>query len=115
MSVKQVGIKDGQCADSALHPRLCEDQKLTWVKKLTLKEAAEALRISVSGVRRLLRNGRLPSLKIGERMFLLEADIEAYLQGEYCIRTAADVDLKNENGLDPLPKDVADFVREELK
>lgn len=93
----------------------CKTLTLIQTKKLSLIGAAEALGISVSGVRRLLKKGVLPSLRVGGRNFLLETDVEAYLQGQYGVRAAVDSNPVNENGLDPLPKEVADFVREELK
>jgi excisionase family DNA binding protein len=47
----------------------------------TIKEAAEFARISVSTVRQLIRRGKLPVRKVGRRVVIHRADLEAILQG----------------------------------
>lgn len=46
---------------------------------LTIKEVAEALRLSYWGVLRLTKRGELISLKVGARRVVLEEDLREFL------------------------------------
>ncbi|MBR0960902.1 helix-turn-helix domain-containing protein [Bradyrhizobium japonicum] len=50
------------------------------IELLTLIEVAEALKISVSSVRRLQQARRLPFFKVGGALRFAKADILSYLQ-----------------------------------
>ena len=52
-------------------------------KLLTLPEAAEALRISVRTVQRLIASGQLRPIHIGRRTLITEQECEAYLSAAY--------------------------------
>lgn len=48
-------------------------------KLLTIREVAEALRLSYWSVLRLIKRGELVSLKIGSRRIVLEEDLQEFL------------------------------------
>jgi excisionase family DNA binding protein len=50
------------------------------IELLTIDELAEQLKISVSGVRRLLQARQLPFIKVGGSIRFLKSDIFAYLK-----------------------------------
>lgn len=47
---------------------------------LTLPEAAERLRVSVSLIRRLVKRRALPAVTIGRRVLIDPADVEAFIE-----------------------------------
>ncbi|OOQ57123.1 helix-turn-helix domain-containing protein [Mucilaginibacter pedocola] len=59
---------------SALKPTAREDRPAA-----NKKEAAAALRVSLSTLERLIKSGEVPIFNIGKKVFIKNADIEAYL------------------------------------
>lgn len=53
------------------------------IKLLTLDEAADAMRVSVRTVHRLVASGQLRPTRIGRRTLFRESEIEAYLSAAY--------------------------------
>ena len=77
MSSKEVG-GNGACADFAHET---QNGSLLSEKKLSVKEAGRVMSLSVTSLRRLIHGGKIPVLKIGAKILLLERDIEQYLKG----------------------------------
>jgi excisionase family DNA binding protein len=50
---------------------------------LTLNEAADALRVSVRTVQRLIASGQIRPLHIGRRTLVTEKELEAYCSAAY--------------------------------
>lgn len=48
---------------------------------MTVEEVADLLRMHLDSVRRLLRQGRLPGVRLGKRWWIRRADLEALLRG----------------------------------
>lgn len=48
---------------------------------LTSTEAARYLRVTPDTIRRLVRQGRLPAARVGDRMRITRAAIDAFLEG----------------------------------
>ena len=48
---------------------------------LTLKEAAEALRLSTRTVQRMVKSKELPSFKVGGQWRLRESELQKWLEG----------------------------------
>ena len=47
---------------------------------LSIEETSEALRISKDSVKRLLRQKKLPRVKIGNRTLIKAMDVESYIE-----------------------------------
>ena len=47
---------------------------------LTTQEAAERLRVSLGLIYKLSQNGQLPSVRIGRRIGILEADLNHFIE-----------------------------------
>jgi excisionase family DNA binding protein len=47
---------------------------------LTVKEAAETLRVCDRTIRSLITNGRLPSAKLGRFRYVRQNDLDAYVE-----------------------------------
>jgi len=60
-----------------------QGQGLGQQKKLTLPEAADYMGIGGTTLRRIVRRGELPCLKLSTKQLFLQRDLEAYLQGHY--------------------------------
>ena len=56
---------------------------LLCVNKLSLKEAAKKLGVGETTMRRLVRRGELPCIKLGSKQLFLEQDLNDYLQARY--------------------------------
>jgi excisionase family DNA binding protein len=54
---------------------------------LTCEEAATHLRLHVRTVGRLLKQGKLPGVKVGRQWRLRRADLDAYLSGGTSLRS----------------------------
>jgi len=66
-------------------------------KLLTLKEVASALRVTTVGARRWLKDGMIPSFKVGKDWRVKEGDLVAFLEGRRWTPTAAtDTDQSKE-------------------
>ena len=52
-------------------------------RKYTIRKAAELMMISASRLRRLIGEGQVPHLRLGGRLYVMEADMEAYLADNY--------------------------------
>lgn len=74
------GRNDG-CANLAQGDASCNNGGLLNARKLGIKEAATMMGIGSTSVRRLIHDGKIPVLKIGGKVMLLEQDIERFLQG----------------------------------
>ena len=48
---------------------------------LSLREASERLSVSVKTVRRLIRDGDLPAVKVRSRLVIRESDLVAFISG----------------------------------
>lgn len=62
-------------------------------RKYDVRKGAEHLGISTATLRRLIQNGDIPILRIGGRIFLLERDLDEFLQGHYSAQRPAKVEL----------------------
>lgn len=49
---------------------------------LTRDEAADALRVHVSTIGHMTRRGQLPAVRVGKRVFITRAAIQAHIRGE---------------------------------
>ena len=49
---------------------------------LTIKEAAEALRLSTRTVHRMIKSKELPSFKVGGQWRLRESELQKWLEGQ---------------------------------
>ena len=58
-------------------------------RKYDVRKGAEHLGISTATLRRLIQNGDIPILRIGGRIFLLERDLDEFLQGNYSAQRPA--------------------------
>ena len=47
---------------------------------MTIKHAADLLKVSVATVRKMLRRGELPSLRVGRQIRFVRADIERWIR-----------------------------------
>ena len=48
-------------------------------RKLTIAEAARALSIGATSLRRIIANGQIPAVRMTNKTLILESDLEAYL------------------------------------
>lgn len=72
------------CADSALpDEHAIIGRSLVGEPKLTLKQAALAMGISVTTLRRLVAYGEIPVIQYDGRVVFLTRDIDEYLEGRY--------------------------------
>ena len=62
------------------HPAARNEQNPMRSPMLTIKEAADYLRLSRSMVEKLLQHKRLPQVKIGARTFLLVGDLDTFIE-----------------------------------
>lgn len=79
--------------------------RLLLEKKLTVTQAAKAMGLSASSLRRIIIEGRLPVLKMQRKVLILESDAEAFLQE--CRVTVKQIQGPN-NRLPSLPQCVAE-------
>jgi len=94
------------------HPQQCdiiqpsnrEKSDLLGAGKLTIKEAAQVLKMGETSLRRLIYNGEIDIIRIGAKIILLESDVEAFLQGHY--GTLKTTSLRSQGRLPDLPRDV---------
>lgn len=79
-------------------------------KKLTVKEGAQALGVGESTLRRLIRDGVIPILRIGGRILLLASDLEVFLQDRHIVVTHT---VEDHGRLPPLPDSVlnSEFIK----
>lgn len=63
---------------------------LVEARKLSLRDAARAAGVSGSMIRKEIKEGRLPTIKIGAKSLILERDLENYLRGHYVIERLDD-------------------------
>ena len=105
-------MTDHQCSDSG-HQATCvinthvPGRSLINETKLSVKQAADAMGIGETSVRRLISNGDLLTLRIGGRIFILESDIEDYLRDQYGTAEQGTSDLGR------LPRLTTDIVNSE--
>lgn len=73
-------------------------------RKYGVREASRLLNISESGMRRLIYDGQISTLRIGGKIFLLERDLDEFLERGYSTnaRTNAEQPRRRER----LPKEV---------
>ena len=105
-------------AHRPLAPALCHDleqedrtgingkqkKSLLNERKLTIAEAARALSIGATSLRRIIANGQIPAVRMTNKTLILESDLEAYLAASRGRSTLSKpVDLR----LPQLPREVA--------
>lgn len=73
-------------------------------RKYDVRKGAEHLGISTATLRRLIQNGDIPILRIGGRIFLLEQDLDEFLQGHYSAQRPAKGEWSRSR--ERLPKEV---------
>lgn len=66
-----------------IDPCAARETGLGQQKKLTLPEAADYMGIGGTTLRRIVRRGELPCLKLSTKQLFLQRDLEAYMQGHY--------------------------------
>jgi excisionase family DNA binding protein len=49
---------------------------------LTVREVAEAMRVSTMTVYRLIRSGELPAIRVGKHFRIRESDLNGYLDAQ---------------------------------
>lgn len=85
VSAKQ--IKNGnkaKCADLEHSPALTNlSPSLARETKMSLREAAQAMGIGATTLRRLVADGEMPVIKLDGRLVFLERDINDFLAGRY--------------------------------
>lgn len=85
MSGSNTNQRGGSCSDLA-HCSVdvtMSEAGILEQKKLTVKEAAEVMKRSVTSVRRLIQNGKIPVIRFAGKDLLLERDLEAFLRDRY--------------------------------
>ena len=60
--------------------------------KFGITEGAKRLGVSPTTLRRFIRNGDIPFLRVGGKIRLLERDLDAFLEGRYSTTTPASFD-----------------------
>lgn len=85
-----------ECADLE-HSSECGNiaGSLLGERKLTLNQAASAMGLSKSTLRRMVSQGDLPVIRFDGRWLFLQRDIEAYLVGRYGRITKAKAPTRN--------------------
>jgi excisionase family DNA binding protein len=73
--------------------------------KLTVRQASEMAGIAESTMRVEIHKGRIPVIKIGSKMMIIESDPEDYLRGHYGFVPQTKAPLKFSNRL---PKHIAE-------
>ena len=73
-------------------------------RKLTVPQAAKAMGIGQTNLREILRQGKIPVIRILGKILMLEQDLENYLKGNYgALKQAV---TKPTKGLHPLPEHI---------
>ena len=79
---------------------------LLYQKKFTIPEAAEVLGIGETNLRAMIRDGKMPVLRItAKKMLLLESDLEEFITGRH-VTLSKDERKQAKGKLSPLPKHV---------
>lgn len=72
----------------------CMPLRLVEARKLTVRQAARAAGVSEAMMRLEIQNGKIPVIRIGSKMMVLEGDLEAYLRGNYGVVKQATMPVK---------------------
>ena len=74
---------------SAHRPEKPEDgalgRRLLHEPKFGIREAAKMMKLGQTGLRRLIKNGEIPVIRIGSKLILLETDMERFLTGHHVL------------------------------
>lgn len=74
-------------------------------RKYSIRQAANAMGVGRTTLRRMIRSGQVPVLRVGHKTLLIERDVDRYLRGGYgTMRVAKSTRLRAK--LSPLPADV---------
>lgn len=88
---------------SAHRPEKPEDgasgRRLLHEPKFGIREAAKMMKLGQTNLRRLIRNGELPVIRIGSKILLLESDMERFLNQRHVVIQPAPRRKKNPSAL----------------
>jgi excisionase family DNA binding protein len=93
------------------HP--AQSNGLLYQKKYSVPEAAKLMDIGQTNLRAIIKDGKIPVLRINnKKLLLLESDLEEFIHGNHV--SLKEDDSRKPNGkLRPLPKDTeeSDFMK----